>query len=393
VAPVSVIVPTFNRARFLGEAIESLLRQTCPPAEIIIVDDGSTDHTAAVAEGFGDKVRYRRKPNGGKASAVNFGLREATQEYVYVFDDDDLAYPDAIEKLLAPLEANSSLAFAHGGLTHFHVREDGRLEDISQPALVIAKPGYHFTFLQQRCTIAHNTMLVRRKCYDEVGYFNEAFKRSEDFEFLLRLTSRANGASVPHRVLRFRNHTGLRGDASSLHSIDQRDRIHFSMERMMFRDLRGTVALQRYAGKSDDALLDDEERFDAWLLRAISMAAHGLWQQFDEDIQQCAQIQRICAFPVSEERAHLLSQGFSHSLAYADEDGKPAFPRRSVSNAISALGRGAVRPLARGFYWAASLALKERDLALALRCLTYTALVFVHGRGRSELKPLRGVHR
>jgi glycosyltransferase involved in cell wall biosynthesis len=332
-----VIVPTFNRAQYLGEAIDSLLNQTRPPAQIIVVDDGSTDTTPDVARSYGDRVRYIRKENGGKASAVNVGLRESKNEYVYVFDDDDIACPDAIEKLIEPLENDRGLGFSHGGLTHFVTGEGGTHVEILRPDFTVTKRGFHFTVLQQRCSIAHNASIVRRRCYEEVGYLDESYKRSEDFEFLLRLTSRFDGVSVPARVLKFRDHAGLRGDASSQHGIAVRDRIHYQWEQKMFRSLRGKVAIERYVGKQAGGALTADEQFDAWFLRSISMAAHGLWPEFDEDIAICAKLRATTDAPLSQPQAKLLSQGFSHWYGYVDEHGKCVIPRRSVMNAVHAL--------------------------------------------------------
>src|SRR5690349_10342119 len=94
--PVSVVVPTHNRARTLGRTIESVLAQTYPSVELVIVDDGSSDDTGEViARGWGAdaRVRYLKKPNGGPASARNFGFRAARGEYVALLDSDDTWHP------------------------------------------------------------------------------------------------------------------------------------------------------------------------------------------------------------------------------------------------------------------------------------------------------------
>jgi len=379
IADVCVIVPTFNRAHYLAEALDSLLNQTRPPAEIIVVDDGSTDSTLDVVHSFRDRIRYIRKENGGKASAVNVGLRESKNQYIYVFDDDDIACPDAIEKLIEPLEQDPGLGFAHAGMTHFMVGEHGQHIEILRPPFATAQRGHHFAILQQRCSIALNASIVRRRCYEEVGYLDESYKRSEDFEFLLRLTARFDGVSVPARVLQFRDHAGPRGDASSLHSIAIRDRVHYQMERKMFRALRDRVSIEHYVGKKEGDSLTHDEQFDAWFLRSISMAAHGLWPAFDEDIRRCGDLRAERDVPVSQRRAMLLSQGFSHWYGYVDEHGKCGFPKRSVASAVSALGRNSIRPIARGFYWAARYAREDGEKWLMMRCLGFAAATLMSG--------------
>ncbi len=90
----SVVIPTYNRASFVGKTIQSLLAQTYSHFEIIVVDDGSTDDTEAVVRGIrSDKLTYHKKKNGERAAARNTGARLAKGDYVNFFDSDDLAYP------------------------------------------------------------------------------------------------------------------------------------------------------------------------------------------------------------------------------------------------------------------------------------------------------------
>jgi glycosyltransferase involved in cell wall biosynthesis len=102
---VSVIVPTWNRADLIGETLRSVLAQSHRPAEVIVVDDGSTDATAEVVSAFAPAVRYLRKPNGGVASARNHGAREATGTWLAFVDSDDLWHPRKLELQVAALSA------------------------------------------------------------------------------------------------------------------------------------------------------------------------------------------------------------------------------------------------------------------------------------------------
>jgi len=90
---ISVVIPCFNDERHLSEAIRSALEQTYPRVEVIVVDDGSTDGSLAVAQSFGDQVTVLRKPNGGLASARNFGMREASGTFITFLDSDDILFP------------------------------------------------------------------------------------------------------------------------------------------------------------------------------------------------------------------------------------------------------------------------------------------------------------
>jgi len=109
---ISVVVPACNRAALIGETLRSLLAQTAPACEVIVVDDGSTDETAAVAASFGPPVRVIRRPNGGPAAARNTGLQAASGEYIHFFDSDDLAAPNKHEVQRRALEeSGADIAF------------------------------------------------------------------------------------------------------------------------------------------------------------------------------------------------------------------------------------------------------------------------------------------
>ena len=118
-APVAVIIPCYNYGRFIGSTIETVLAQTLRPAEIIIVDDGSTDQTREVCEQY-DGVRYIWKENGGVSSARNLGLAESTSEYVMFPDADDVLSPKAVEILWDANRAlGGSAPAVYGSTTRF----------------------------------------------------------------------------------------------------------------------------------------------------------------------------------------------------------------------------------------------------------------------------------
>jgi glycosyltransferase involved in cell wall biosynthesis len=108
VGKLSVIIPAYNRASLLGETLRSLLAQTFPASEIIVVDDGSSDNTAEVAEAFGPPVKVIRRHNGGPAAARNTGFKASSGEYIHFFDSDDLAAPNKHEVQVAALESTGA---------------------------------------------------------------------------------------------------------------------------------------------------------------------------------------------------------------------------------------------------------------------------------------------
>lgn len=199
-ATVAVIIPTFNQARFLADAIKSVLAQTRQADDIIVVDDGSTDDPASVVAQF-PKVRLIRQENRGLSGARNAGLRSSTSHYVVFLDSDDRLMPKAIEAGLACIAARPDCAFVLGG---FHIiSEDGR---IIGPDYVDAVEGdAHLAFLRKG--IATPSMaLFRRDCLLAVNGFDETLRRVEDRDLYLRITQKYPVASHMEVVTEYRRH-------------------------------------------------------------------------------------------------------------------------------------------------------------------------------------------
>jgi glycosyltransferase involved in cell wall biosynthesis len=369
-ADVTVIVPTYNRAHFLAEALESILDQTRSPREVIVVDDGSTDDTPAIAKAFGERIQYVRKHNEGKAAAVNFALGLAQGEHVIIADDDDLMCPAALERLLVPLESDPLVDFAHGGLSFFRDSPGRGRFEVGAPPITVAETGHHFEALLMNYSIAHNTTLVRRRCYDVLGGLDESFRRSEDYEFMLRLTRQFRGITVPARIVSVRRHEGERGDAGLRHSARARQLVHFDFDARAFEALRRDVPLGAYVGKTHQPL-SRKETFDAWLVRAATMARHGVWLGFSEDIRECARHRTRDAAALSRPMASKLTAVFSRSDTIEAGLREPGYPHSIVKEFIGAIGASAVRPIVRGFYYAAREAWEDGSRWLALRCLGF----------------------
>jgi cellulose synthase/poly-beta-1,6-N-acetylglucosamine synthase-like glycosyltransferase len=201
---VSVIVPTYNRAYVIREALDSLLAQTYQDFEAIVVDDGSTDDTAEVVSRYGPPIRYlRRESNGGAGAARNDGIRASEGEFVTFVDADDLYLPRRLEASLAALEASPDCGGAYAEM--HEVAPDGK-----PLTLRLAAAGFHASGWVFRGQLLHfalhtNTVTVRRRCFDEVGLFDEALRAYEDQHMWLRLTHRYRFACVPEPLAVYRH--------------------------------------------------------------------------------------------------------------------------------------------------------------------------------------------
>lgn len=209
---VSVVIPTYNRAHYLSEAIASALAQTHPAAEVIVVDDGSTDQTAEVCRGF-PQVYYLHQPNQGVATARNCGIQASSGEYLLFLDSDDRLLSQAIEVGVQQLEAHPEVGLAFG-LYHSIDAQGTRLPDRCQP---IPDPANYASILDCRHLIPPAGALVRRSVIETVGGFNPAFQRGEDYELWLRIARTVPIHCHNQYVFEYRRHdTNLSSNALAM---------------------------------------------------------------------------------------------------------------------------------------------------------------------------------
>jgi glycosyltransferase involved in cell wall biosynthesis len=218
---VSVVIPTYNRARWLPATLASILGQTLSPSEIVVVDDGSTDGTEALALSFPPSVKYVQIPNSGVCRARNVGATHARCSWVAFCDSDDLWHPRKLEAQAALLGAVPGLEYV---FTNFSVVRDNTWStwtkfdeaptgywdiprrQISPEAFVIEVPLYEHLLAFQ--PIFPSTMLMSQSFARRVGPWIEALGRSlsEDLEFILRCVARAPIGVVTAPLVGIRKH-------------------------------------------------------------------------------------------------------------------------------------------------------------------------------------------
>jgi hypothetical protein len=182
---VTVVIPCYNQARFLGEAIESVLSQSYRIFEVIVVDDGSTDNTSEVASSY-EEVRLVRQENRGLSGARNTGIRHSQGEYLVFLDADDRLLPWALSTGLEHLDAHQDCAFVSGYCKVIASDGTPRGEWQHQPA-----DEDPYIALLQKCYIpAHSAVIYRREVFHTVGGFDTSLKACEDYEHYLRVARR-----------------------------------------------------------------------------------------------------------------------------------------------------------------------------------------------------------
>ncbi len=205
---VSVIIPTYNRAHLVKDAINSALQQTYKNVEVIVIDDGSTDNTKEILAKYGNKINYLYKENGGCSSARNLGVSKARGEYIAFLDSDDLWYPEKIEKQTAVIKmTNYNIVMSD---IEFVDKDNNHLS-FSNLREVIKKDGDIMKYLLYRPYITCSYMLIKKTVFSKVGIFDETFKTAEDLDMLLRICSEYKAALVAEPLVKFR------ATAKSLH--------------------------------------------------------------------------------------------------------------------------------------------------------------------------------
>jgi glycosyltransferase involved in cell wall biosynthesis len=198
---VSVIIPCYRQAHFLGEAIESVLRQTYPHVEVVVVDDGSPDNAEAVAARY-PGVRYIRQSNQGRSAARNAGLRWSNGNYVVFLDSDDRLLPGALGAGLAALKAHPECAFVYGH--HRLIGSDGAIVEERPPKPVEGDP--YAALLRDNYIMMNATVMYRRSVFQAVGIFDTRLEVSEDYDLYLRVARRFPICGHGRLIAEYRHH-------------------------------------------------------------------------------------------------------------------------------------------------------------------------------------------
>lgn len=183
---VSCVIPAFDAERWLTEAVQSVLDQTWSPIEVIVVDDGSTDDTPAIAAAFGGRVRVLRQPNAGPAVALNHGIRESRGEFLAFLDADDLWPPGKLALQMARLAADTGLHACYGLVRNFWV-EELKIEEEALAGHRIREPIPG---------LVTGTLLARRATFAEAGLFEDR-RHAYALDWAMRLKERG----IPHEIL------------------------------------------------------------------------------------------------------------------------------------------------------------------------------------------------
>src|SRR5690554_2847714 len=206
-ALVSVIIPAYNRVRYIQQAVDSVLGQTYSPIELIVVDDGSTDGTYELLKEYGDKLQLITHPNRdnkGQSAAINLGMKYATGKYLAILDSDDFWALNKLEVVIPFLEKNPDVGLVYSN--GYGVSRDGEIlyEFLPRDHQETNDPN---RVLLDCYTLLPNNSVVRKDVIDRVGGFEETFRAAQDHDMLIRLAENTKFAYLPDYLFYYRRHS------------------------------------------------------------------------------------------------------------------------------------------------------------------------------------------
>ncbi len=257
-----MIIPTYNRRDLLPRALDSVLAQTVPIDEIIVIDDGSTDGTDDMLRArYGDRVRYVWQPNAGVSAARNHGLRLAQGRYLALLDSDDLWLPTKTELQVAFLDAHPDFGMVVCDVER--VDSEYRHIDVFRRRDTLREDGWVLRWVLHNPALAPASVLMRREVVDQLGGFDEGLRTAEDLEFHLRVARHWKIGVVEQALVRaMRGHDGLSAADSTYDDY--------------VRVVEAAVAGAR--GSVDDRELD-EALAGTYARNARGMLIRGRWKE------------------------------------------------------------------------------------------------------------------
>ncbi len=207
---VSVIIPTYNNAQYLSQAIKSILNQTYQASEIIVIDDGSTDETTEVVQSFNKNIQYIRQENKGPASARNTGLKIAKGKYVVFLDADDELLPDKLSFQINFLEENPSIDLVYSNGYRFREDKEGNqiivsLQKTNEIFIPEKENENYINRLIVKNIFPIHAAMTKITCINEVGGFDESLTACEDWDLWFRISEKCSFQYMNEYLFKYRD--------------------------------------------------------------------------------------------------------------------------------------------------------------------------------------------
>lgn len=232
---ISVVIPVYNGARYLAEALESVFAQTYSDYEVVCVDDGSTDASVRIIKGFGNRIALVQQRNAGGCAARNEGVRRSSGPYAAFLDQDDRWYPRKLEQQVKALDANPDAVLALCNSDRMDT--EGRLLQVG--ATVTERPGLLTEPLGRLIgedQLLSSAIMVRREAFARAGMFDEHLHGFEDFDLAARLRQEGRFLFIEEPGMCYRINEGGQSQSGGLRIIRSRERFLLKMKDLYAAD-------------------------------------------------------------------------------------------------------------------------------------------------------------
>ena len=193
---ISVIIPTYNRANYLVEAINSVLYQTFRDFELIVVNDGSSDNTEEILNKYVGKIKYFYQGNNGVSAARNKGINNSEGEFICFLDSDDLWEKKKLEKQIDYFNKNVDAKICY--TDEIWIRKGIRVNQMKKHRKY---SGDIFKMSLPLCIISASSIMIKKEVFSKVGFFDEALQVCEDYDLWLRISEKYQVGFIPEKLI------------------------------------------------------------------------------------------------------------------------------------------------------------------------------------------------
>lgn len=362
---ISTIIPTFNRADLLGTTIEAVLSQSRRPDEVLVVIDGSEDHTREVVGQYAGQVRVLDKENSGKADSLNQALATIEGSHIWIVDDDDVPRPGGLAALVETFERAPQSGLVFGRHERFSVDpETGKISTSDTGYWDDRGSDWFLVATLEDFFVHQPAMLVTRDLYEAAGPFDPEMRASEDYDMLIRLAMNGRVASTDTVIYDQRVHDGARGQKGHQYAARRRVDKWLEYDQSLFRRLDKTLSASAYL--PSHLAMTPLLRRQALLQKGVVMLRKGLWELALTAFEQAAGTKPQEDLTSAERgvlRRALLGK-YGCDMVLSDDAAMRAF---KVFRTKGAFENEIVRALARSLVWLARTAAKDGRLSAASR--------------------------
>jgi glycosyltransferase involved in cell wall biosynthesis len=302
-----------------------------------------------VLEPFRERIEYLESENRGKPSALNLGMDRVIGEYIWIMDDDDVAFGDALERHVAILKNRPEVGWTYSSYVESKTSEkDGRIVPQAEKKLPDFPEEEFLIRLMEECFLIHPTILVRTSCYRQGGPFRADLVRCQDYEMAVRLARRFQCARVSNPTIYHRLHGANRGSARDTFDVNQIYEKWLEYMQIFFRELRKEMPLSEYLpGHRAPSEQASDLRY-AYLRRMGIMARKRMYNEMVEDLRLAQEgSAEVPVLSTAEKQVLQETFKFINDPLFFQKD----FLRRIRSVCRAPVGFAIRRELIRCLYW------------------------------------------